>query len=74
MKMIWVKTKRERRIEDLIALVKATKDLLTQADLLAAEVDKLTDLSCRERLSFNNILNKIYKKKVDYEKLLNDYR
>ena len=74
MKMIWVKTKKERRIEDLETLVRVTEDLLIQAKVFESEIDKLTDLSQRERESFYNIFHKISKKRSDYEALLVEYK
>ena len=74
MKMIYIKNKKERRIEDIETLIKVTTNLLEDANLLATEVDQLTDLSRRERESFNNIILKIIKKKSDYESLLVDYK
>ena len=74
MKMIYVKSKKERRLEDLKSLVKVTEDLLIQAKVFESEIDKLTDLSQRERESFYNIFHKISKKRSDYESLLSKYQ
>ena len=74
MKMIYVKSKKERRLEDLEILIRVTGNLLAQANLLATTIDLLTDLSRRERESFNNIILKIIKKKSDYESLLSKYQ
>ena len=74
MKMIYVKSKKERRLEDLKILIRVTGNLLDQANLLATTIDLLTDLSRRERESFNNIILKIIKKKSDYESLLSKYQ